>query len=274
MMRSAHFGPFSLSSQIKDNFGVTSFTYTHYRRLLGQLQKRGYQFAQFTRAVKPLSRVGRFVLLRHDIDMDLGKALQMARIEAECGVQATYFFLVRTDHYNLFSQKGSDAVRAILDLGHWLGLHFDCAAYPSRGQGEASPAETATHVTREARLLADWFGKEINVVSFHRPLSSVLSGDAALSAPLWHTYMKCFTEQVFYCSDSRGSFRYGHPLESKAFAEGRPLQLLTHPVWWSAEGSTPQESLRRLIVRQQNRFRRSLAENCQVAVGDGLDRAA
>ena len=88
------------------------FTYDGYTRLLRQLQGKGYEFASFSQS-RELAREGkRFVLMRHDIDFDLEKAAEMARVEQREGVRATYFFMIRTEHYNLFSRDlRADAAR-------------------------------------------------------------------------------------------------------------------------------------------------------------------
>jgi hypothetical protein len=36
------------------------------------------------------------VILRHDIDMDLGVAVNMSSLKEDCGVHSTYFFMVRS----------------------------------------------------------------------------------------------------------------------------------------------------------------------------------
>ena len=107
----------------------THFTYREYREILRKLGDRGYSFAPFSEAEGLLRSGRRFVLLRHDIDLDLGKAVRLAELESDMGIAATYFFMMRTQHYNLLSCDGSAAVEHISSLGHHLGLHFDCAAY-------------------------------------------------------------------------------------------------------------------------------------------------
>ena len=84
------------------------FTHTSYREFLRVLARNGYLFAPFGDAEILLESGNRpFILLRHDIDFDLEAAARMARIEQEEGLRATYFFLIRTLHYNLFSREGS-----------------------------------------------------------------------------------------------------------------------------------------------------------------------
>lgn len=74
------------------------FSYKDYVRLLSELEKAGYSCAAFPAAEELLKRNKKFVLMRHDVDMDLGKALELAEIEKSFGILATYFFMLRTNH--------------------------------------------------------------------------------------------------------------------------------------------------------------------------------
>ncbi len=238
---------------------LSRFTYGAYQSLLRQLQQRDYVFVDFPAAPRMLQDGARFVLMRHDIDMDLAKARRMAEIEAENHVVATYFFLVRSDHYNVFSEEGTGEVRRILNLGHRLALHFDCAAYP-----EASISELADACRVECEMLERWFGQSVDIVSYHRPSPLVLTGDARLSHPRPHSYLPLFTKDMHYCSDSRGMWRYGDPLRQAAFRENRPMHLLTHPIWWNDQPVDPRACLDQFLARRALALQTSLAKNCVV----------
>lgn len=245
--------------EVKTPSTSTCFSMEQYTRLLAEFQRAGYQFQPFTRPEVPNRRDRPALLLRHDIDMELERALEMARVEAAASAAATYFLLIRTTHYNLFSREASDAVREILDLGHRVGLHFDCAAYDHA----ESVSQVSSCVAREAELLSEWFDTTVDIVSFHRPSAVVLQGSPRLTAPLKHTYMAEFVEQMHYCSDSRGAFHHGHPLESEGFRLRRPIQLLTHPIWWGPRPIGPEEALDEFIGRRRATLERSVAANCQ-----------
>ena len=109
------------------------FTYASYRALLALLRERGYSFRDYHH----YGDVSRCVILRHDVDFSLERAVRLAELEAEMGVGATYFALLRTDFYNPASQRGAAALRRIQSLGHEIGLHFDEKAYGP----ELSPEE-------------------------------------------------------------------------------------------------------------------------------------
>ncbi len=237
----------------------TTFTLDTYRGTLKGLLSKGYVFRTFPSYLsepKPFT-----VLMRHDIDFTLEAAVRMARVEAEEGVQATYFLMLRTEHYNVFSREGSERVREILGLGHHLALHFDCASYPVT----LSSAELAKACSREAEMLEQWFGHAVEVVSYHRPAPNVLTGDPALSAPRPHTYMKVFTSGgIEYLSDSRGEWRQGGPTASAEQNQGGSLHVLVHPVWWTEIATSPYEVLQQVEDQMVWQLEHSMAANCTV----------
>jgi len=198
--------------------------------------------------------------MRHDIDFDLDQAVAMARIEAELNISSTYFFLLGSEHYNLLSPVGTQAVSRILSMGHSLGLHFDCAAYP-----EAVTISSLCEACRtETRILESWFRRDVEIVSYHRPSQIILTGNPELSAPLPHTYMPVFTRSILYRSDSRGLWRHGHPLDSLAVQQKQPLHLLVHPIWWSEQSQASEDALWASLDSAQERLQASMARNCQV----------
>ncbi len=239
---------------------TSEFTQDAYRALLTAFKERDYTFASFPESTRLLEQAERFVIMRHDLDFDLLAAARIAEIEAEEGVKASYFILLRTDLYNPFSADGSAAVRRILELGHDLGLHFDCAAYPP----ESTINKLALASEREAFLLEKWFGHKIEVISYHRPNKLVLTGDPALSGQRSHTYMREFMQDIHYVSDSRGTWGYGSPTESEAFRDGRPMHVLTHPIWWAHESPTPYHTLLDYRDRKIDELETSIARSCKV----------
>jgi hypothetical protein len=235
----------------------TPFTYAGYRQLLRDYSGAGYQFGSF----HDFSGTGApLVVMRHDIDFDLGAALEIAKVEREEGVAATYFFLLTTDHYSLFSSRGRDMVNEILALGHHLGLHFDCAAYAP----ELTEAELAAACQKEVHILETWFDRPAQIVSYHRPSPRVLEGSPALSAPLPHTYMARFMKEMKYCSDSRGEWRFGDPRSTPAFAERKPMHILIHPIWWKEDRVTPEETLRMWLESHIDATECSIEANCSI----------
>jgi hypothetical protein len=207
------------------------------------------------------------VVLRHDIDMSITAAVRMAGIEAELGVKSHYFVLLRTEIYNALSRDGLAGLQAIVTLGHDIGLHFDASLYaPDRAALDAAAAT-------EIGMLESALGRRIGMISFHRPAPSLI-GDALPLAGRPHSYQPRFIGDIGYCSDSRGEWRHGHPLDHPAVREGRALQLLTHPIWWIGSGATAQEKVMRILDGRFALMETTMAENCEIYRSRTLENPA
>jgi UDP-GlcNAc3NAcA epimerase len=228
-----------------------------YKKVLKGLLSKNYSFNSFDEAPRLLEDNSPFVIMRHDIDFCLNKALAMAKAESELGIKSTYFFMLRTEHYNIFSKRGTDAINKILDYGHYLGLHFDVASYLD----ELSADELGKSVDQEAEILENYFKKKVGIVSFHRPNKFILTGTPEVSGARPHTYMPIYTDKIEYMSDSRGVWRNGNPLESQAFSESKPMHILIHPIWWADEHVAPHEILQRFVDDKMETIERSVADN-------------
>lgn len=233
-----------------------NFTYNYYKEFVSRLRE-AYSFTTFQEG-KKITRVGGpLVIMRHDIDIDLEAALRMSSIEHDLGIHSTYFFLVRCPLYNVFSGDGAGQVREILSAGHHFGLHFDCALYPDISAGNLN-----YYISRECRLLEQFFDHSVEAVSFHRPGHLELSGIELEKWP--HSYEKVFLEKFEYFSDSRGNWARGNPLESEAFFKRKNLHILVHPLWWAEVPMTSYECLVSLTQQIGNRTEQYISENCQV----------
>jgi hypothetical protein len=230
------------------------FNLTTYISLVTELTAQGYLLRDFSSA-KPRAQD---LILRHDVDFDLGCAVEMASAEADAGLQATYFILLRTEFYNPFGPEGRSAIEGIVSHGHRIGLHFDAALYDD-------DAETlGERVLDEARRLGDLASQELRCFSFHRPQGRILNQDMKV-AGLINAYGGRYFREMGYCSDSRGAWHHGHPLCHDAVLEQRALQLLTHPIWWTSRpGETPRQRLDRLVMDRSSRLRHHLKEHCGV----------
>jgi hypothetical protein len=82
-----------------------AFDLAHYGELLAAAKSGGYRFAGFDHEPAPGD-----LLLRHDVDLSLDAALTLAGLEAEAGVQATYFLMTQSIFYNLASPEGEHAL--------------------------------------------------------------------------------------------------------------------------------------------------------------------
>ena len=227
------------------------FTIVGYQNLIKSFISKGYTVSSFLDANLRYNHL----ILRHDIDMSLEAALSIAITEGELGVKAHYFVLLRTEMYNLFSEKSLEILNKIIDLGHNIGLHFDASLYADSEINDAA--------CWEADCLQNAIKQEINMISFHRPAQKWL-GHSGKIAGRSHTYQPLWFIEMAFCSDSRGRWDFGHPLDLKATEVKRSLQLLTHPIWWcSASQYTVEAKLKNFLEIRQLNLQKQLALNCE-----------
>lgn len=231
---------------------TVAFSEQGYRDLLRAFRERGYAAVSYD-AAEPAAR---HLILRHDLDMSLTAAEPIAALEAEAGVKAHYFVLLRTEMYNPFSAAGRSSLERLRAFGHEIGLHLDASLYGNdMGALEAAAAW-------ECRALEDAAGAPVRFVSFHRPAAALL-GHARTVAGRRHTYEPRFFNEMGYCSDSRGGWHHGAPLDHAAVAQGRALQLLTHPIWWSRSiAGDPVATLDKFRTERDRVLARALSANC------------
>lgn len=229
------------------------FSLAGYEALVRSLVAQGYQAVGFDNAVADQKHL----VLRHDVDMCLQRAVELAEREEQLGVRSTYFVLVRTEMYAVTSRRSRAALARLLALGREVGLHFD-----AEGLGD-DPAALERAADADCTLLESVLGEKVRAVSFHRPAKS-LQGWPSPIAGRPHAYQPRFFSEMGYCSDSEGQFRFGHPLDHAAVKDGRAFQLVTHPIWWVAGGSeTVLEKLERFRRDRDQLMGEELAFNCK-----------
>ena len=212
------------------------FTYDSYIKLLTNLQEHRYTVCSYT--VPPPQKC---VILRHNIDNNLEKALKFAKLEQSMGVCSTYFVLLTSDFYNVFSYKSTQLINAIAELGHNIGLHFDEIRYPEI----KDVGEIADKIQEETNILSHALGLKINTVSMHRPSKAVLNADLKIPGII-NSYGKMFFEDFKYLSDSRRRWR--EPVEEIVNSEKYSrLHILTHAFWYNDVDKSIKETIRTFV---------------------------
>jgi len=244
---------------MRDYLIPKSFNPDGYRNLLHSFVDLGYKVKNFTGDSGQVAQLDKpHLILRHDIDMSLDAALNIAKVEAGIGFNATYFVLLRSEMYNIFSKSSEYSLKKIMEMGHKIGLHFDASQYKDNISFLDSAAQ------QECNILEDWLKSSVEIISFHRPAQKILGLSERLAGRM-HTYQPHFFKHMGYCSDSRGAWHHGDPLGHVVVRNRHALQLLTHPIWWQEyNDNTVQESLDRFSRKHTNIFRNDLGNNCQV----------
>ncbi len=216
------------------------FTYKAYEELLSLLEKHGYTVCNYHN----YQDHARSVIIRHDIDMDIAKALQVAKLEQGRGVCSTYFVLVTSDFYNIFSRQNQAMLRRICAMGHEVGLHFDEAKY------DAQQTDMVQAIEQEAMLLEQCLGRATTSVSMHRPSQKTLEADYLIQGgKIVNSYGTEFFRKHKYVSDSRRNWREDVTAIVESGEYDR-LHVLTHPFWYDEVERSAKEQLKTFCEAQ------------------------
>ncbi|WP_203229173.1 polysaccharide deacetylase family protein [Halobellus captivus] len=223
-----------------------AFTFEWYGDFLDELCDHGCRFRGYEEDLAAGD-----VLLRHDVDWSPRRALRTARMEADRGIEATYFFLVTSPFYTVTHKPNREIFSRLEALGHDVGLHFSTHQYWADEPSEDALQE---RVAAEKAILAQVTDDPIETVSFHRPPEWVFRRTFPDFAS---TYEERFFSDIAYRGDSNQRWREEPPLE-----DGIPerMQVLMHPGLWGNRDATFVERLERLMSQTLGRTRRFMHE--------------
>ena len=195
------------------------FSYKQYSDFLNHLKSKGK-----VTTLKDWDG-GKSFILRHDVDLDIELAYDLAKIEEDHNIHSSYFFLTSGNTYNILVKKNSDMLREINKMGHEVGLHFDPTIYSEDIMIEA--------VKKEAEILSFASGSEIRSISLHNPS---IHG----TYPMFEGYNNAYDPKIFsnenYISDSRMQFRGKDIYGFLDGIERSHIQILLHPMHFSEKG--------------------------------------
>ncbi len=222
------------------------YTYDWYEQFLTELLEAGYTLGDYADSLGEDE-----MIVRHDIDFSPRKALRMGRIEADLGIEATYFVLLTCPLYNVFYKPVRSVLEELQSMGHAVGVHFSTHQY---WNGEVPSEAVAERALEERRTLESAVGEVSEAISFHRPDEWLFrrSFEGFIS-----TYEERFFTDIAYRGDSNQRWREEHPL-----AGGFPekLQILTHPGLWGEEDADFETRLNGEVERELDRTGRFMHE--------------
>ncbi|HXU27880.1 MAG TPA: hypothetical protein VN698_11670 [Bacteroidia bacterium] len=240
---------------------IKEFTYKGYTNLLEIALNVGYDFVSFSDVKTTTSK--KFCVLRHDIDASLNAAYEMASIEAKLGIKATYFIMLRSPIYNLFSRTNHQFVQKIIDLGHEIGIHYDEGFY-------AKKKELNSLIEEEALILQNMFEKEIGVVSFHQPSLKIINNELKINKFI-NTYDRQDLDGVTYISDSNKVWKESTPWEIFDQSKYLKMHLLIHPMWWMINDELSTEEIWSKTIVSNFKQEEKQVHSTERAYGDERD---
>jgi len=194
------------------------------------------------------------ILLRHDIDFSLESAKLLAKKENELKIKSTYFFMLSSNLYNLFSDYSQNTIYEIKKLGHKISLHFNPSIYKKINAG----------ARMEINTFQDLFKTQLDIISVHRPRNFLKKNNQMLGG-CNHTYQDKYFKKIKYISDSGGKDVTNEV--DKLIIDDKPLQLLIHPLWWTSEEKNVTKTLNTLLKRRKHFLQEDLRFNVKTYKG-------
>lgn len=196
-------------------------------------------------------------ILRHDVDFDLGKAAEFAEFEAGISedVRSTYFVLLSTDFYNLFTKENRLMLERIKKCGHEIGLHFDETQYDCYND----MCLLAQKIENEINVLSEIIAAPVTTVSMHRPSKTILEANLTINNTI-NSYSHVFFREFKYLSDSRMNWRED-PFDCIKGKKYNRLHILTHPFWYEESEISMKNKLSSFIKAAEKERWNSLNQN-------------
>lgn len=223
---------------------TSNFSYRHYRNVIRTLQQTG-KITSFHQAVK--NQPTEFIVIRHDIEFSIDRALIMAQLEQKLGLVTTYLVQIRNQTYNPFSKSNLAKLKTIVALGHHLGLHYYCDKNRQFNKNVAR-----REVQQDLIMLGTALDRPIDIFSIHRPNPESLQSYLKIKGVI-----NCYDRQFFhygsgphpvvYLSDSNCLWRYGKPLAVLKNLNKVKMQILFHPCFWNQTNLGYHQSVRNIF---------------------------
>jgi hypothetical protein len=113
-----------------DSYSV--FKWDQYTLLLEKLSEHKFRVLPISDMRNTFDNSKVIVGLRHDVDFNPFKALEMANLEKQYGLRATYFFLATAEYFGKITDKGlvrspgiEYLIKEIFNTGSEIGIHND-----------------------------------------------------------------------------------------------------------------------------------------------------
>ena len=215
----------------------TSFSLIHYEKLMAVIKASGWKFDSFHLALQGQRQS---LALRHDIDAELYLLDSFLDIERKMEVQATYFVMLDSPFYNPASPEGRRIINTIIDDGHSFGLHFFGEIY-----ADLSINQLELEIIRQVQRLSDLVKVPVRVFSFHQPTREMMAAQLKIPGVI-NTYHLDTMSNLSYLADTNLGWD-PHLLATALANPSKPIQMLTHPLWWLTDSPTPLAKWRSLL---------------------------
>ncbi|MCX6786164.1 MAG: hypothetical protein NTZ18_04965 [Candidatus Komeilibacteria bacterium] len=242
-----------------------SFSYEEYLNIVRQLMSRLplMDYAEVNEQTE------KFLIIRHDVEFSVGRAYQLAVLEKEkLNITTSYFFQMRNDAYNIFSEQNIELIKKIRALGHKIGAHI----YFEHNR----PDNFADYLAKDIKVMEACLDLSIDRFSYHRPSPQILEQHIKIDGLINPYDQKYFTYYqgekpaklpVLYLAESNKTLNnrwpYGYPLDYD-LPKVDKIQLLIHPYQWTSGGYEDNLDLFLSLIKERKlEMIQTMQRNCQ-----------
>ena len=98
---------------------MRDFTLNIYKELLNTTFDSGYSITSFKDYLSGNNLGNKIIIFRHDVDRKPAYSLNMAKLENELGIKASYYFRVVKESHE------ANIIKEVVQLGHEIGYHYE-----------------------------------------------------------------------------------------------------------------------------------------------------
>jgi hypothetical protein len=243
------------------------FTWDQYKQFLRELSDNKFKVLPLNEMRKTHDNTKVIIGLRHDVDLNPFRAIDMARIEHTYGIRATYFILPTSEYYGhlegrkFITNAGLDeAIRNLYKTGAEIGIHNDLLTvmidyginpytfnkdnlaffkslhipiYGTSAHGSKISKSTIPNF----QIFSDYAKKD--TVQYNG--RSYPLGKHSLKE-YGYEYEAYFLDFSLYLSDSDGKWNVPGGFDAiieklRQSVPGDRIEILIHPVWWGKQSS-------------------------------------
>jgi hypothetical protein len=150
------------------------WSYEYLHRLMAKVKSR-YALATLSTAPDVLAAAAPATptaFIRHDIDVSLQRAQNLAALENSWGVTATYHVMLSCPFYDVHDPASRASLAAIRAAGHEVGLHY----HPAHDEAMLPPHAVDEEIDGACNRLEGVLGEAVTSVSFHLPPPGLIGG--------------------------------------------------------------------------------------------------
>ena len=195
---------------------------------------------------------------RHDVDISLKKAVEMAEFESKNGIKSTYYILLSSPYYNALEAENLQRIRTLRELGMGIGLHYDNSIKLQDAN------QCCSEIIIQLGMLQHHIGElEEKSVTFHKPLRGVdINAETVNLLNLSNIYSPNFDQRFKYISDSGHNWRE-NPYD--IINTNDMVHINTHPEWYNNEEMDMEDCIYSLGIefecdKEVNKLVRSMRE--------------